>query len=131
MELSRIADKFSQGLGGAFALAAIAFSIVFMVLLALTFIIYATRFLADMTARKKTPPSAGQGKPAQQPAASTAAPAASAGADRNVIAAVIAAAVAASGGGRTLSIRPLTVTSRGKASPWKTAGRMDLIEGFD
>lgn len=128
MELSHIADKFSQGMGGAFALAAIAFSIVFMVLLALTFIIFATRFLAEMTARKKTPPSIGQKPPAQQ---SAAAPAASAGADRNVIAAVIAAAVAASGGGRALSIRPLTVTNRGMASSWKTAGRMDLVEGFD
>lgn len=128
MELSHIADKFSQGLGGAFALAAIAFSIVFMVLMALTFIIYATRYLADMTTRKTAPPAAGKGKPAQQ---STAAPATSAGTDRNVIAAVIAAAVAASGGGRTLSIRPLTVTSRGRSSSWKTAGRMDLVEGFD
>lgn len=131
MELSHIADKFSQGLGGAFALASIAFSIVFMVLSALTFIIFATRYLADMSERKKTPPSAGQGEPVQQTAASTPAPAASAGADRNVIAAVIAAAVAASGGGRTLSIRPLSVTNRGRSSSWKTAGRMDLIEGFD
>jgi len=128
MELSHIADKFSQGMGGAFALAIIAFSIVFMVLMALTFIIYATRFLAQMTARKTAPPTPGQGKPAQQ---SAAVPAASAGTDRNVIAAVIAAAVAASGGGRTLSIRPLSVTNRGRSSSWKTAGRMDLVEGFD
>lgn len=130
MELSRIADKFSHGMGGAFALATIAFSIVFLVLLSLTFIIFATRYLAEFSDRKKTPPSAGQSKPAQQTAASPAAPAA-AGADRNVIAAVIAAAVAASGGGRTLSIRPLSVTNRGRSSSWKTAGRMDLVEGFD
>ncbi|MDT8284956.1 MAG: OadG family protein [Thermovirgaceae bacterium] len=128
MELSHIADKFSHGLGGAFALATIAFSIVFMVLMALTFIIYATRYLADMTSRRTTPPAPTQAKPVQTSAAATAAPA---GTDKSIIAAVIAAAVAASGGGRTLSIRPLTVTGRGKASPWKTAGRMDLIEGFD
>lgn len=128
MELSHIADKFSHGMGGAFALATIAFSIVFMVLLSLTFIIFATRYLADMSERKTTPPTPAKGKPAQQ---SAAAPAVSAGDDRNVIAAVIAAAVAASGGGRATSIRPLIVNSRGKGSAWKTAGRMDLIEGFD
>ncbi|GAB6280718.1 MAG: OadG family transporter subunit [Thermovirga sp.] len=128
MELSHIANRFSEGLGGAFALATIAFSIVFIVLMALTFIIYATRYLADMSTRKTVPPTPVQAKPAQQ---SSVAPAASAGTDRNVIAAVIAAAIAASGGGRTTSIRPLTVNARGKGSAWKTAGRMDLVEGFD
>lgn len=128
MELSRIAERFSHGLGGAFALAMIAFSIVFLVLLALTFIIFATRYLAEMTERKKSSPSTGQGKPSQAP---TAAPSVPAGTDKNVIAAVIAAAIAASGGGRATSIRPLNVKTRGMGSAWKTAGRMDLVEGFD
>jgi len=128
MELSHIADKFSHGLGGAFALAMIAFSIVFLVLMALTFIIYATRFLANMSEGK--PKSAAPVQAKQSPQ-SASAPAASAGTDRNLIAAVIAAAVAASGGGRPTSIRPLTVSSRGKGSPWKTAGRLDLVEGFE
>ncbi|MDO9509272.1 MAG: OadG family protein [Thermovirgaceae bacterium] len=123
MELSNISEKFSQGLGGAFALAMIAFSIVFLVLMALTFIIFATRYLANASGLKTTPPAPTQAKPTQS--------AAPAGTDKNIIAAVIAAAVAASGGGRATSIRPLSVTNRGKASPWKTAGRMDLVEGFD
>ncbi|HRV71318.1 MAG TPA: OadG family protein [Thermovirgaceae bacterium] len=129
MELSHIADKFSHGLGGAFALAMIAFSIVFLVLMALTFIIMGTRYLADLSEGKKQTPKTPQ---AQQAAATSgAAPQASAGTDRNVIAAVIAAAIAASGGGRAISVRPLTVSNRGKSSAWKTAGRMDLLEGFE
>jgi Na+-transporting methylmalonyl-CoA/oxaloacetate decarboxylase gamma subunit len=129
MELSHIADKFSHGLGGAFALAMIAFSIVFLVLLALTFIIMGTRYLADFSEGKKQAPKAPQVPQAAD--TSSAAPQASTGADRNVIAAVIAAAIAASGGGRTISVRPLTVSNRGKSSAWKTAGRMDLLEGFE
>ena len=129
MELSHIADKFSHGLGGAFALAMIAFSIVFLVLLALTFIIIGTRYLADLSEGKKQAPKAPQAP--QTSAASTVVSQAPAGTDRNVIAAVIAAAIAASGGGRAVSVRPLTVSNRGKSSAWKTAGRMDLLEGFE
>lgn len=132
MELSHIADKFSHGLGGALALAMIAFSVVFLVLIALTLIIMGTRYLADFSERKTSKPSG----PGQQTASVVAtptpsAPAAPAEGDKNVIAAVIAAAIAASGGGRAISVRPLTVTNRGKPSAWKTAGRMDLVEGFE
>lgn len=132
MELSHIADKFSHGLGGALALAMIAFSVVFLVLMALTLIIMGTRYLADLSERRPAKPS-GPGQQAAPVAATPAptAPAAPAEGDKSVIAAVIAAAIAASGGGRATSIRPLTVTGRGKPSAWKTAGRMDLLEGFE
>jgi len=129
MELSHIADKFSHGLGGALALAMIAFSVVFLVLIALTLIIMGTRYLADFSERR-TSKISGPGQQAT-PVAKTAVPAAPAEGDKNVIAVVIAAAIAASGGGRATSIRPLTVTGRGKPSAWKTAGRMDLLEGFE
>lgn len=129
MELSNIADKFSHGLGGALALAMIAFSVVFLVLIALTLIIMGTRYLADFSERRTSKPS-GPGQQAA-PVAATPAPVAPAEGDKSVIAAVIAAAIAASGGGRATSIRPLAVTGRGKPSAWKTAGRMDLLEGFE
>lgn len=130
MELSHIADKFSHGTGGAIALAMIAFSVVFLVLIALTLIIMGTRYLADLSERKPMKPAGPEQKAAPAPVAPSA-PAAWEGGDKNVIAAVIAAAIAASSGGRATSIRPLAVTGRGKPSAWKTAGRMDLLEGFE
>ena len=120
----RIAEQFSHG-SGPIALALIAFSTVFIVLMALTLTIMAIRYLADVSERKPSKP-AGPG-----PKASSAPPAPPAGPDKNITAAVIAAALAASGIGRPLSLRPLEVMGRGKPTAWKMAGRMDLLEGFE
>ncbi|MGB4208780.1 MAG: OadG family transporter subunit [Thermovirgaceae bacterium] len=125
METARIAEQFSHGIGGPIALALIAFSTVFIVLMALTLTIMAIRYLADVSERKPSKP-AGPG-----PKASSAPPAPPAGPDKNITAAVIAAALAASGIGRPLSLRPLEVMGRGKPTAWKMAGRMDLLEGFE
>jgi len=131
METARIAEQFSHGIGGPIALAMIAFSTVFIVLMALTLTIMAIRYLANATERKPSKP-AGPGPKAQPappvPPAFTAAPASP---DKNVTAAVIAAALAASGIGRPLTLRPLEVIGRGKPTAWKMAGRMDLLEGFE
>ena len=131
METARIAEQFSHGIGGPIALALIAFSTVFTVLMALTLTIMAIRYLANATERKPSKP-AGPGPKAQPappvPPAFTAAPASP---DKNVTAAVIAAALAASGIGRPLTLRPLEVIGRGKPTAWKMAGRMDLLEGFE
>jgi len=131
MGTARIAEQFSHGIGGPIALALIAFSTVFTVLMALTLTIMAIRYLANATERKPSKP-AGPGPKAQPappvPPAFTAAPASP---DKNVTAAVIAAALAASGIGRPLTLRPLEVIGRGKPTAWKMAGRMDLLEGFE
>ena len=130
MEISRIAEQFSHGIGGPIALALIAFSTVFIVLMALTFTIIAIRYLAAFSERKPTKPAGPEQKstPASPTPPVSAAPP---GTDKNIVAAVIAAALAVSGGGKALSVRPLEVAGRGKSTAWKMAGRMDLLEGFE
>jgi Na+-transporting methylmalonyl-CoA/oxaloacetate decarboxylase gamma subunit len=130
MEISRIAEQFSHGIGGPIALALIAFSTVFIVLMALTLTIMAIRYLAALSERKPATP-AGPGQKSTPTPAAPPVSAAPSGTDKNVIAAVIAAALAVSGGGKALSVRPLEVTGRGKSTAWKMAGRMDLLEGFE
>ncbi|HQL02099.1 MAG: hypothetical protein GYA82_08440 [Synergistaceae bacterium] len=130
MGTARIAEQFSHGIGGPIALALIAFSTVFTVLMALTLTIMAIRYLANVTERKPSKP-AGPGPKASPAPPAPPASTASAGPDKNVTAAVIAAALAASGIGRPLTLRPLEVIGRGKPTAWKMAGRMDLLEGFE
>ncbi len=129
MEISRIAEQFSHGIGGPIALALIAFSTVFIVLMALTFTIIAIRYLAAFSERKPTKPAGPEQKSTPTPTPPVSA--APSGTDKNVVAAVIAAALAVSGGGKALSVRPLEVAGRGKSTAWKMAGRMDLLEGFE
>lgn len=94
-----------QGVGGAFTLTIIAFTVVFLVLGGLTGIIYGIKYLAGGLERKQ------RGGSAPAPAAPSApAPAsapASAGGDGRLLA-VIAGAVAAYGGGKysVTSVRP-------------------------
>ncbi|HPK43050.1 MAG TPA: OadG family protein [Synergistales bacterium] len=130
MEISRIAEQFSHGMGGPIALSLIAFSTVFIVLMALTLMIMAIRYLAALSERKPTKPAGPEQKPALAPTTPPIS-AAPSGTDKNVIAAVIASALAASGIGRPLTLRPLEVIGRGKPTAWKMAGRMDLLEGFE
>ncbi|HPC75697.1 MAG TPA: OadG family protein [Synergistales bacterium] len=133
METARIAEQFSHGIGGPIALSLIAFSTVFIVLVALTLTIMAIRYLAVVSERKPSKPEGPGPKTSPAPPAPPAPPAFTppAGPDKNVTAAVIAAALAASGIGRPLSLRPLEVIGRGKPTAWKMAGRMDLLEGFE
>ena len=132
MELTRLAERFSEGIGGAAALAFIAFSVVFMVLVGLTLIIFAVRFLA--AGGGKTAGRGGPAKPKPEPpkVAPGKSPASESGADGALVAA-IAAAVAASGGGVVTAVRKVTPIGRaiGRGKSWKLAGRADLMEGMD
>jgi len=135
MGMTTFAERFSHGISGAVALAAIAFSVVFLVLIGLTLIIYAVRFIA---AGKKEQP-AGKGGGTAKPAASApSAPAApkvaNVAAKDEEIAAVIAAAIAASCGGVVTSIRRSAPVGTGRmkaAKAWKLAARMELSEGLE
>ena len=117
-----------EGLGGATALSVIAFSVVFLVLIFLTIVIYAMRLVSRF---------AGSEKPAAAPAAKKAAPVAaavagaSAAADEELVA-VIAAAVFAQTGTmmRIKSIVPAGAHLIGVDNvSWITCGRLEGLQG--
>lgn len=94
-----------QGVGGAFTLTIIAFTVVILVLGGLTGIIYGIKYLAGGIERKQS----GGGTPVAPSAPLAAsAPSVSAGSDGRLLA-VIAGAVAAYGGGKysVTSVRPV------------------------
>ena len=117
-----------EGLGGATALSVIAFSVVFLVLIFLTIVIYAMRLVSRF---------AGSEKPAADPAAKKAAPVAaavagaSAAADEELVA-VIAAAIFAQTGTmmRIKSIVPAGAHLIGVDNvSWITCGRLEGLQG--
>jgi len=135
MELTRLAERFSEGMGGAAALAFIAFSVVFMVLIGLTFIIFGVRYLAAAVERGNGGTGRAPSKPqkaVQKPAPEKGPSAGGASPDGALIAA-IAAAVAASGGGVVTAVRKTTPLGKavGHGGNWKLVGRSELMEGMD
>lgn len=117
-----------EGLGGATALSVIAFSVVFLVLIFLTIVIYAMRLVSRF---------AGSEKPAAAPAAKKTAPVAaavagaSAAADEELVA-VIAAAIFAQTGTmmRIKSIVPAGAHLIGVDNvSWITCGRLEGLQG--
>ena len=117
-----------EGLGGATALSVIAFSVVFLVLIFLTIVIYAMRLVSRF---------AGAEKPAAAPAARAAAPAAAgvassaAAADEELVA-VIAAAIFAQTGTmmRIKSIVPAGTHLIGTDNvSWINCGRLEGLQG--
>ena len=110
-----------DGLSGAAYVSLVAFSIVFIVLLGLTLVIFAMRFFA---AGERPKPDDGATAP-QRPQSAPAAPAARAeGAQARVVAAITAAILAATGGrGRVVSIAPETVDAVQKGARWTRAWR--------
>ncbi len=135
MELARLAERFSQGIGGAAALAFIAFSVVFLVLIGLTFIIFAVRYLAAVVEGGKSGSGSAPSKSKQappKPAPQKAAPAGDGSPDGALIAA-LAAAVADSGGGVVTAVRKVTPIGKaiGRGGNWKLASRTELMEGMD
>ena len=117
-----------EGLNGATALSTIAFSVVFIVLIFLTLVIYAMRLVSRF---------AGAEKPAAAPAARAAAPAAasvassSAAADEELVA-VIAAAIFAQTGTmmRIKSIVPAGTHLIGTDNvSWINCGRLEGLQG--
>ncbi|MBR1897127.1 MAG: OadG family protein [Pyramidobacter sp.] len=118
-----------EGLNGATALSTIAFSVVFIVLIFLTLVIYAMRLVSRF---------AGAEKPAAAPAARAAAPAAAAGAASSAAAAdeelvaVIAAAIFAQTGTmmRIKSIVPVGTHLIGTDNvSWINCGRLEGLQG--
>ena len=125
-----------SGIGGAFTMSIIAFTVVFLVLGGLSGIIYGIKYLAAGLGNKKAPlPPGGKTSSASLPAASV--PTASAvpsipptpdsSPDRGRLLAVLAAAVAATSGrgGVIRSVTPLPAFPRG-GEEWK---RMGIVEG--
>jgi len=116
-----------EGLSGATALSTIAFSVVFLVLIFLTVVIYAMRLVSRF---------AGAEKPAAAPAAKAAAPvaaaaASSAAADEELVA-VIAAAIFAQTGTmmRIKSIVPAGTHLIGTDNvSWINCGRLEGLQG--
>lgn len=132
--MTEIHSQISEsGIGGAFTLSIIAFTVVFLVLGGLSAIIYGIKYLAIGVSNKKD--SSGGSKPQSAPPAPVqAAPAAPASTaslsaatpDRGRLLAVITAAIAATEG-KIPVIRSVTraISPRG-AEEWK---RMGIIEG--
>lgn len=120
-----------QGVGGAFTLTIIAFTVVFLVLVGLTGIIYGIKYLAGGIERKQS----GGGTPvapSPAPAASAPAPAAAGGDGR--LLAVIAGAVAAYGGGKysVTSVRPVgSVRAPLGGDAWRQAAIYQSLGGLN
>ena len=109
-----------DGLSGAAYVSLVAFSIVFIVLLGLTLVIFAMRFFA---AGERPKPDDGATAP-QRPQSASAAPAARAEGAQARVVAITAAILAATGGmGRVVSIAPETVDAVQKGARWTRAWR--------
>lgn len=116
-----------EGLSGATALSIIAFSVVFLVLIGLTVVIFAMRLVSRFAGSEKAAPAA-----APKAAASPAAPAAAASADDTELVAVIAAAIAAQTGTamRIRSIVPAGTHLIGvDNASWIACGRLEGLQG--
>ena len=133
--MTEIHSQISEsGIGGAFTMSIIAFTVVFLVLGGLSGIIYGIKYLAAGLANKKSPPSPPSGgsktqsaPPAPvQPVAAAAPSLSAATPDRGRLLAVLTAAIA-SAEGKIPVIRSVTraVSPRG-TEEWK---RMGIIEG--
>lgn len=117
-----------QGVGGAFILTIIAFTVVFLVLGGLTAIIYGIQYLA--LERKQTGGSAPA--PAPSPAAPSA-PAAAVGTGDGRLLAVIAGAIAAHSGGtfRISSVRPAgSALSPSGGAAWRQSAIFESLGGL-
>jgi Na+-transporting methylmalonyl-CoA/oxaloacetate decarboxylase gamma subunit len=114
------------GVGGAFTISLIAFSVVFLVLGGLSAVIYGIKYMASGLEKKKVePPKSGGGAPASS------APAPSAPASGNgPLLAVLAAAVAAAGERGRITGVSLAGGVGARPAPvgmWKSAGIMEGV----
>lgn len=119
-----------QGVGGAFILTIIAFTVVFLVLGGLTAIIYGIQYLALALERKQT----GGSVPAPAPSpAAPSAPAAAVGTGDGRLLAVIAGAIAAHSGGtfRISSVRPAgSALSPSGGAAWRQSAIFESLGGL-
>ena len=110
-----------EGLSGAAYVSLVAFSIVFIVLLGLTLVIFAMRLFA---AGERPKPDGGASAPRKPQSAPAASAARAEGAQARVVAAITAAILAATGGmGRVVSIAPETVDAVQRGARWTRAWR--------
>ena len=130
-----IHEHFVGPMGG-ILMSLIAFSIVFLVILGLMLVMFATKKLAqgvDAAAKAKSAAQPDASAPAAKAVAVAPAPAASIGAptEDGELVAVIAAAIAAACGRAVAvtGIRPVLPAGGALASSWKMAGRMEQLEG--
>lgn len=116
-----------SGIGGAFTMSVIAFSVVFLVLGGLSGVIYGIKYIASALEKKKNEPPKGGTASVAPPSPAVVA---SAGGDGPLMA-VLAAAVASSGiGGRIVGV---ALAGGSRARPlrggmWKNAGVMESVE---
>lgn len=133
-----------DGAGGAIILALIAFSVVFLVLAALSLIIMANRVIAEKVEsfKKSTAPAPKKAAPPkgaapQKAVATPAAPAqcVASGEDEHEIVAVITAAIAATlgSGAAILDIRPaVSMRKHGRVGPlWRSYAKTSAMEGLE
>jgi predicted lipid-binding transport protein (Tim44 family) len=135
-----IHEHFVGPMGGV-VMSCIAFSIVFLVICGLMLVMFATKMLAralDVSAREKAAaPKAGgaSGAPVRAvaaPPAPAAVPASAAGEGDELIAVLTAAVCCALGRpARVTAFRSLAAPARGFASCWRTAGRLESLEGHE
>lgn len=113
-----------EGMGGAISLSVIAFSIVFLVLMGLTAIIYGIRIVVEMKGgASKAKAASVSSQPAQLSKPSLS------GVSDEVVAAITGALVAKVGSGfRILSVKPQL---EGNSDGWTSCGRFEGLEGLD
>lgn len=120
------------GAGGAVILALIAFSIVFLVLIGLSFVIIGNKYLANtMNSRQRAQSAPAAPKPSM-PAQAVAAGVSQGGEDENLVAVLTAAVAAVVGGGVTVTgVRPaLAVSRQARATGgWRSFARTCNLEG--
>ncbi|MDD4836359.1 MAG: OadG family protein [Dethiosulfovibrio sp.] len=118
-----------EGAGGAISLSVIAFSIVFLVLMGLTAIIYGIRIVVEMKGGISKPKVASVSSPAKGQATSPQVKSSHSGISDEVVAAITGALVAKVGCGfRILSVKPQL---EGNSDGWTSCGRFEGLEGLD
>lgn len=119
-----------EGMGGAFTMALIAFTVVFLVLGGLSGIIYGIKYLAAGAGKKKDPLSGG-GNAAAPASAERFVASGGETADGNKLLAVLTAAVAATEGrgSRITVVRPLSSAAPRGGLEWKRVGIMETLSG--
>ncbi len=122
-----------EGVNGALSLSVIAFSIVFLVLLGLTMVIFAIRFFVNF--KQAVPSSGGGGKSSQKASPQTvvktsSGQAPSKGISPEVIAAISGALIARLGSGmRIVSVQ--STSGKTSCERWVNWGRFEGMQGLD
>ena len=120
------------GVSGGLLMSVIAFSIVFLVIVGLMFVMMGVKSLAAaIDGAGNTAPAPAAPSPAA-PAVAVSAPIVAATGDDSELAAVISAAIAAVCGGsaRVISFSPVNAQG-GNSTLWRASGRFQNSEGFD